>query len=102
MYAVVQIGSKQFRVQQGDEILVDPPAKGDLAPRVLMLVDGKDVITDEAKLGKVKLTLEGDEVVKGEKVRVFTYRAKSGGSSTRRKGHRQTYRKVRVAKLAKA
>jgi large subunit ribosomal protein L21 len=90
MYAVVKVGGRQERVEPGDVIEVDfmkadPGDTVDLDPIVVFDDDGKAHVGKGLSKAKVKAKLLGEQ--KGEKVRVFKYRPKSG--YRRSTGHRQ-------------
>ena len=78
MYAILETGGKQYRVEQGDTIYVE---KLPYEP----YVDGATVTAKIAKNGKAK------------KITVFTYRSKK--SSKRKLGHRQPYTKVEILEI---
>ena len=101
MYAVIETGGKQYRVELGSELAVE---RLDAAPgatvefeRVLLIADG-----DAAQIGTpiVADALVTGEVVRqdrGEKVIVFKYRPKARHRA--KKGHRQEQTVVRVADI---
>lgn len=78
-FAVIRITGKQYRVSEGEEILVD--RINDLEkvePEVLLFVDGETVEVGTPVLTKVKVKVKVlVEVEKGEKIRIFKYKAKS-------------------------
>jgi large subunit ribosomal protein L21 len=103
MYAVIKTGGKQQKVQVGDVIEVEKlVAEGDTIEfHPLMVVDddgGTHVGAEAAKATVVAKPL-GDK--KGDKVKVFKYRPKSGYA--RKSGHRQllTMLEVTEVKLGK-
>ena len=90
-YAVIALGGKQYRVREGERLLVDRLAVGEgeqFEPPVLA-VGGESGLADG---GRVTATVE--EHVLGPKVRVFFYKAKSNWS--RRRGHRSRLSRVRI------
>jgi large subunit ribosomal protein L21 len=101
MYAVIETGGKQFRVELGTEIEID---RLDAAPgetielgRVLLLADG-----DEAQVGRP--TVDGATVSasvvaqeRGDKIIVFKYQPKARRRVKR--GHRQDLTLVRVSDI---
>jgi large subunit ribosomal protein L21 len=90
LYAVIKVGGKQERVKAGDVIEVefmrlDPGSAVEFQPILVVDDQGKAHHGKELEKSKVVATLLGDK--KGEKLRVFTYRSKSG--YRRNMGHRQ-------------
>jgi large subunit ribosomal protein L21 len=76
-YAIISLGGKQYRVQEGERLLVDrlPTAEGKtFHPEVLMLGgDGKFELAPKAQ---VTVRVVGSPL--GEKIRIGKYRPKSG------------------------
>ena len=97
MYAIIQTGGKQYRVQQGDVIFVD---KLDLAQDAtvdfdVLLLGREDGVTVGKPLvpgAKVNAKVLGQ--VKGEKIIVFKYKSKK--NYRRKQGHRQPYTKLEI------
>ncbi len=99
MYAVIQAGGRQVRVEIGDVVRVDRRVENEGDPvvfdRVLMVVDG-----DSSRVGSP--TLEGVQVKatvlehgRGEKI--LTYKSKRRQNSNRRRqGHRQGFTAVKI------
>lgn len=90
MYAVIRTGGKQHRVEAGDVIEVefmkhDPGSAVEFQPLIVMDDDGKAHHGKGLSKAKVVARLLGEQ--KGEKVKVFKYRPKSGYQ--RSQGHRQ-------------
>ena len=89
MYAVIKTGGKQHRVQVGDVIEIEKlVAEGETVefhPLLVVDDDGKTHVGAEAARAVVTAKPLGEK--KGEKVKVFKYRPKSGYS--RKAGHRQ-------------
>jgi large subunit ribosomal protein L21 len=95
-YAIVRTGGKQYRVEEGQSLLVerlpdDAGAKVSLEP--LLYVDGSDVV-DGGDLSRVKV--EGRVVAheRGPKLRVVKFKPKRGYK--RRTGHRQELTRVEI------
>lgn len=97
MYAVIELGGKQYRVTKGDTIAVSPLAE--YKPRLLMVVDGAKVTTDRAKLdgGSVATTVVGE--VRDKASRRLRFKPKQGRTSKRMLGHRQTYTKLEIGAI---
>ncbi len=99
MYAVIEQGSKQYKVSQGDVINVDLMEKPGEAKtveldKVLFVSDGTDVKVGSPYLEGAKVTAqigdEGDDgVVKGPKLYPTHFRKRK--NSRCRTGHRQKY-----------
>lgn len=98
MYAIVRSGGRQHKVAVGDVLEVDKVKKAEVGSTVnltpLLLVDGDDVTSDAAKLGKVSVTAEVLAEVKGKKIHILKYKNKTGYK--KRQGHRQRYTQVKV------
>jgi large subunit ribosomal protein L21 len=101
-YAVIKTGGKQYRVEEGQTLLVErlreePGATIDLTP--LLLAGDGDPVLDAAKLAKspVQAEIVGHE--RGKKLRVFKYKPKRG--YRRRTGHRQELTRLRITKIGK-
>ena len=88
-YAIVESGGKQYRAEKGATLVVDRLAAEEGAKvnlRAVMFRGDGDVVLDGSELEKVKVEATVAGHVRGEKVRVFKYRAKKG--YRRRAGHR--------------
>ena len=100
MYAIIETGGKQYRVQEGDEVFVeklDGEAGDDVVfEHVLAVSDGETLKAGTPYLdAKVK-----GEIVKqgrGKKIRIFKYKSKKGYRRTQ--GHRQPYTRVRIVAI---
>ena len=102
MYAIIESGSKQYKVEAGSVIDVELTGqqKDEKAvfDRVLLAVDGADVKigTPYLKTPKVKGTVI--DQIKDDKVISFKYKRKTGYHRT--KGHRQKYTQIRIEEIA--
>ena len=103
MYAVIETGGKQYRVQEGDVITIEKlnAEVGETVTfdKVLVLGEGKDV-----KVGTpyVDVAVTGSVVEngKGQKVIIFKYKAKK--DYRKKQGHRQPYTMVKIESLGGA
>ena len=97
-YAVVRITGKQYKVEEGKEILVDKvvdPKK--LVSETLLLVDGDKVLVGKPTLkNEVKYKVVTD-MEKGEKVEIYKFKAKS--RYKRHTGFRAQYTRLLVEKI---
>jgi len=100
MFAVIETGGKQYKVQNGDVIYVEKLAQEENSEVKFQVValGGENVL----KIGTPYV--EGASVTgkvlkngKGKKITVFTYRPKKG--SKRKMGHRQPYTKVEISAI---
>ena len=96
-YAIVETGGKQYRAEKGTELLVDrlPAGEGDkVTLRPVMFRGDGNVVAAGADLEKVKVEAVVSEHLRGEKIRVFTYKAKKG--VRKRRGHRSELTRLEV------
>ena len=100
-YAVVISGGKQYRVQEGDTIVVDQLAVEANAPytfeEVLLFVDGDTREVGMPTLAGVKVSGKVLEHTRGEKIRVAKFKAKA--KYRRVTGFRAALTKVMVEKI---
>jgi large subunit ribosomal protein L21 len=97
MYAVIKTGGKQHRVQPGDVIEVElmhgqHGTSITFTPLLVVDDEGKTHFGKDLGRAQVKAKLLGEE--KGEKVKIFKYRAKTGYA--KRMGHRQMHSLVEI------
>ena len=99
MYAVIESGGKQYKVEKGTSLLVDrlDAKEGDkVALRAVMFRD-KEVVAGPKELEKVKVEATVAEHLRGPKIKVFKYKPKKG--YRRRAGHRSELTKLEVTEL---
>ena len=101
MYAIIETGGKQLKVEKGDAIFVEKleGEAGDkvIIDKVVMISDnGTKIGTPYIEGAKVTCTL--DKQGKEKKIHIFKYKAKKG-STRRRQGHRQPYTKLTVESI---
>jgi large subunit ribosomal protein L21 len=100
MYAIIETGGKQYRVQEGDVITVEKldAAVGETVcfDHVLVLGEGEGIQGGTPYVGTAvegKVVEEG----KGKKVIIFKYKAKK--DYRKKQGHRQPYTMVEITGL---
>ena len=97
-YAIIESGGKQYRAEKGAELVVDRLREDEGAKVSLRAVmfrgDGDQVVTGGGDLEKVKVEAKVAEHLRGEKIRVFKYRAKKG--YRKRQGHRSELTRLEV------
>lgn len=100
MYAVIETGGKQYKVQEGDVLFVEK----------LTVSEGDDYVFDNvlaiSRDGELKTgnPVSGASVSakvlgqgKGKKVIIFKYKSKK--NERKKQGHRQPYTKVQIEKI---
>jgi large subunit ribosomal protein L21 len=98
MYAVIESGGKQYKVEEGTKLLVDrlDAKDGDkISLRPVLFRDGDVVVGKD--LAKVKVEAKVVENLRGKKIKVFKYKAKKG--YRKRAGHRSELTKLEVTSL---
>ena len=96
-YSIIKIKGSQFRVKEGDEILVNK-ITGTPDIDVLLYVDGGEVRIGKPKVSDVlvKVKVLGDE--KGKKIDVIKFKAKS--RYRRKTGFRPQYTRLLIEKIS--
>ena len=99
MYAIIKTGGKQYRVQEGEWLLVerlpvDDGATVKLDP--LLYVDGDNVV-DGDDLAKVTVEAKVLAHERGPKLRIVKFKPKRGYK--RRNGHRQDLTRIQITSL---
>lgn len=101
MYAIIESGGKQYRVNEGDVIHVDlmphPVGTQIEIERVLLLANDSDVKVGRPFVEGAKVLARVEALEKGEKLLVWKYRPKQ--RYRRRQGHRQVFSRLRIEKI---
>ncbi|EGL81610.1 50S ribosomal protein L21 [Caldalkalibacillus thermarum TA2.A1] len=101
MYAIIETGGKQYKVEEGTELYVEKlnAAEGETVTFDTVLLVNKD---GEVKVGTP--TVDGATVTgkvlehgKGKKIIVYKYKPKK--NYRRKQGHRQPYTKVKIESI---
>ena len=100
MYAVIDAGGKQTRVQVGERVDVEllgagPGDEVTFIPK--LLVDGERIVAERDPLAASNVTGRVIGLAMGPKIVGFTYKAKARGR--RRYGHRQHYTTVEITAI---
>ena len=99
MYAIVKTGGKQYRVEQGQTLLVErlPEPEGATVNLEPLLYRSEEAVFDAEALGKVEVQATIVGHLRGPKLRVFKFKPKRGYK--RRTGHRQELTRIEVTKI---
>jgi large subunit ribosomal protein L21 len=98
-YAIITVGGKQYRVREGERLLVDRQGTAEgktFHPDVLFIGDGS---TSELGPKGVTVTARVVEHVLGEKIRIGKYRPKSG--YRRHNGFRSRLSQIEIESIGK-
>ena len=103
MYAIIETGGKQYRVQEGDVITVEKldVNAGDKVEldKVLVLSDDNGLKVGTPYVEGAKVIAEAVENGKGKKVIIFKYKAKK--DYRKKQGHRQPYTMIEIKSLGR-
>ncbi|MBN1824560.1 MAG: 50S ribosomal protein L21 [Endomicrobiales bacterium] len=101
MYAVIQTGGKQYRVEEGMTLLVEklPANIGDevVLDKVLIIGDAEKATIGRPVVEGAKVLAEVVDQTRGPKIIVFKKRSKKGYKKTQ--GHRQFLTEIKVKKI---
>ncbi len=102
MYAIIETGGKQYRVEQGDIIdveLLQATAKGDAVEfkQVLFVHNGHTTRIGSPHVDQSLVRGELVSLVRGPKVVAFKYKRRKG--IRRKVGHRQDYARVKITEI---
>ena len=101
MYAVIETGGKQYRVEVGTELEVElldvEPGNTITLDRVLLVADGEDASIGRPLVANAAVSAEVLRQARGEKTISFKYRPKA--RSRVKKGHRQELTILRISDI---
>lgn len=101
MYAIIETGGKQYRVQEGDTLFVEKldVAEGDVVTieNVLAISNEGNLTVGQPLLNGAKVEAKVLEQGKGKKIIVFKYKPKK--DYRKKQGHRQPYTKLLIEKI---
>ena len=101
MYAIIKTGGKQYKVVEGESIVIEKldveEGSSVTFDEVLTIVDGEDVKIGRPTVKGAKVTGTVEKNGKGPKIRIFKYKSKN--NYCRRSGHRQPFTKVKIDKI---
>ena len=101
MFAVIETGGKQYKVNEGDIIFVEKleVSEGDTVTfdRVMALSTGDNFVVGAPTVEGAKVEANVVKNGKGKKIYVLKYKAKK--NEKKKIGHRQPYTKVQITKI---
>lgn len=101
MYAVIETGGKQYRVQEGDVLFIEKVAGNEgeslSFDKVLLVSNGEEVKVGKPYVDGVSVT--GNIVEHGKARKVIVYKFKRKKDYRKKQGHRQPYTKIRIEKI---
>ena len=101
MYAVIETGGKQYRVEVGTELEVElldvEPGNTITLDRVLLVADGDDASIGQPLVANAAVSAEVLRQARGDKVIAFKYRPKARRRVKR--GHRQDLTVLRISDI---
>jgi large subunit ribosomal protein L21 len=102
MYAVINTGGKQYKVEKGARVEVervgaDVGAELELTP--VLLVDGETVLATRRDLSHAVVKAKVVDETRGPKINGFVYKSKS--NNRRRYGHRQDLSVIEITAINK-
>jgi len=104
MYVIVEVGSRQYKVAENDEILIEkaisPRTHKVVLDKVLLAVKDKKARIGNPYLTDTKLNCEVVRAVKGKKKIAFKYRRRK--SSQSKTGYRQKMILVKVKEIVQS
>lgn len=101
MYAIIETGGKQYKVQEGDVLYIEKltvtEGENVTFDRVLAVSNGEGLTTGTPLLSGATVTATVEKHGKGQKIIVYKYKAKK--NYRRKQGHRQPYTKVTIGAI---
>ncbi|WP_098742551.1 50S ribosomal protein L21 [Paenibacillus sp. EZ-K15] len=101
MYAIIETGGKQYKVQEGDVLFIEKLTAGDgesvTFDRVLAVSKEDGLVAGTPIVSGATVTAKVEKHGKGRKVVVYKYKPKK--NYHKKQGHRQPYTKVTIEKI---
>lgn len=100
MYAIIETGGKQVKVEEGQEIFVekmDADAEDNVTFDKVLFVGGDDVKVGAPYVEGATVTAKVEKQGRQKKITVFKYKPKK--NYKRKQGHRQPYTKLLIDKI---
>ena len=104
IYALIETGGKQYKVEVGQVIDVDrivgKPGEPVELDKVLLIADGERTVVGTPTIAGAKVFATYKEEFKGDKIIVFHYKSKVRHRN--KTGHRQIFSKIEIDKIVEA
>lgn len=100
MYAIIETGGKQYRVEEGSKLRVatiDAEVGSTVALDKVLMLGGGDLAVGAPYVENAKVSAEVLEHGRGEKIRVFKKWRRN--DSRRMQGHRQNYTAIKITSI---
>jgi len=100
MYAIIETGGKQLKVEEGQSIFVEKLEAEDGSEVTfdkVLFVGGDSVKVGAPYVDGATVTAKVDKQGKGRKITVYKYKPKK--NYKRKQGHRQPYTKLTIEKI---
>ncbi|WJH32549.1 50S ribosomal protein L21 [Paenibacillus sp. CC-CFT747] len=101
MYAIIETGGKQYKVQEGDVLFIEKLTVGEgdavTFDRVLAVSNDNGLQIGAPVVSGASVSAKVEKHGKGRKIIVYKYKAKK--NYRRKQGHRQPYTKVVIDKI---
>lgn len=99
MFAIMQTGGKQYRVNEGDVLRLEKLAvdEGATLELPVLLLGGDEVKVGQPLVEGASVTAEVLSHGRGDKIHIYKFKAKA--NYRRHRGHRQPYTEVRITKI---
>lgn len=101
MYAIIETGGKQYKVQEGDVLFIeklDVEAGADVEfNQVLAVSNGSELTVGTPVVEGAKVSATVEKNGKAKKIIIYKYKAKK--DYRKKQGHRQPYTKVVINKI---
>ncbi|WP_456278125.1 50S ribosomal protein L21 [Bacillus sp. AK128] len=100
MYAIIETGGKQIKVEEGQAVYIEK-LHADQGETVtfdkVLFVGGDNVKVGSPLVDGASVTAKVEKQGRGKKLTIFKYKAKK--NQHRKQGHRQPYTKVVIEKI---
>jgi large subunit ribosomal protein L21 len=100
MYAIIETGGKQYKVEEGQEVYIEKvnaEAGETVTFDKVLMVGGDNVTVGNPVVEGASVTAKVEKQDRAKKVVVFKFKAKK--NYRRKQGHRQPYTKVVIDKI---